>query len=46
MNQNGMISDDTELEKAKAHIIVEIINCAPPTVLKKRLLKIKAQRGA
>lgn len=41
-----MISDDIELEKAIAHIIVEIINCAPPTVLTKRLLKIKTQRGA
>jgi len=41
-----MISDDTDLEIAKAHIIVEIINCAPPTLLTKGLLKIKTQRGA
>ena len=39
MNQNGMISDDTELEEAKAHIIVEIIEYVPHAVLSKTIIK-------
>lgn len=39
MNQNGMISDDTEVEKAKAHIIVEIIEYVPHAVLSKTIIK-------
>jgi len=34
------------MKKAKAHIIVEIIDCAPPTVLTKRLLKTKNTKGS
>jgi len=39
MNQNGMISDDTELEKEKAHIIIEIIEYVPHAVLSKTIIK-------
>ena len=34
-----MISNDTELEKAKAHIIVEIIEYVPHAVLSKTIIK-------
>ncbi len=34
-----MISDDTELEKAKGHIIIEIIEYVPHAVLSKTIIR-------
>lgn len=39
MNQNGSISDDKEFQKAKAHIIVEIIEYVPHAVLSKTIIR-------